>query len=256
MDIFLEILSALTTEDRVMLATIISTSGSTPASALSKMLVKSGGIVSVGTVGGGCMEGDVLLHANRLYESNKAEILTFHLNEDDIEHGLICGGSLDVLIEPITKEYIPLLENLNTLRNEGEDCVLATHIAHDGKLKSKFLITTSGEAVSKKESSFIVDIKNLKPQISNPQPSLQDVIHKVHHRQETQRIKTDQGELILEPISGTPSLIIFGGGHVSKFVSRAASMAGFRVTIVDDREKYSNPKRFPEAAQTLAIDFM
>ena len=79
MDILEEILSALRTEERVMVATIISTSGSTPASALSKMLVKQGGIASVGTVGGGCMEGDVLLHANRLYQSGKAEILTFQI---------------------------------------------------------------------------------------------------------------------------------------------------------------------------------
>src|ERR1041385_6639703 len=152
MDIFLEILSALTTEDRVMLATIISTSGSTPASALSKMLVKSGGIVSVGTVGGGCMEGDVLLHANRLYESNRAEILTFHLNEDDIEHGLICGGSLDVLIEPITKEYIPLFQEMKSIRDEGEDCVLATLITPDGRLPIKYVIDPFGVNRSGKSS--------------------------------------------------------------------------------------------------------
>jgi xanthine/CO dehydrogenase XdhC/CoxF family maturation factor len=57
MDIYEEILKALEVEPRVMLATIISTSGSTPAATFSKMLVKQGGIVSVGTVGGGCMEG-------------------------------------------------------------------------------------------------------------------------------------------------------------------------------------------------------
>ena len=96
MDIYEEILSALKQEDHIMLATIISTTGSTPAAAFSKMLVKRGGIVAVGTVGGGCMEGEVLLHANRFYDSGKAEVCTFTLNEDDIEHGLICGGSLDV----------------------------------------------------------------------------------------------------------------------------------------------------------------
>src|ERR1043166_9727281 len=117
MDIYSEILSALEAEDRVMLATIISTSGSTPASALSKMLVKNEGIVSVGTVGGGCMEGDVLLHAHRLYDSGKAEILTFHLNEDDIGHVLICGGSLDLLIQPVNKDDAPVFRNLKAIRD-------------------------------------------------------------------------------------------------------------------------------------------
>src|SRR6266581_2717476 len=122
MDIVDEILSALKSEDRVMLATIISTTGSTPAAALSKMVVKQNGVISAGTVGGGCMEGEVLLHANRLYDAGKAEIVTFHLNEDDIEHGLICGGSLDILIEPLTKESIPLIQELKSLRDDGEDC--------------------------------------------------------------------------------------------------------------------------------------
>ena len=106
MDIYTEILSALETEESIMLATVISTSGSTPASALSKMIVKRGGVLTVGTVGGGCMEGDVVLHANRLYGSGKAEILSFQLNDEDVESGLICGGNLDVLLEPISREHI------------------------------------------------------------------------------------------------------------------------------------------------------
>ena len=128
-----------------MLATIISTTGSTPASALSKMLVKNGGIVSVGTVGGGCMEGDVLLHASRLYNSNKAEILTFHLNEDDIEHGLICGGSLDVLIEPLAKEQIPFIEELKSLQDEGEDGVIGTLLNNEGNIECKSLLDPRAE---------------------------------------------------------------------------------------------------------------
>src|ERR1043166_8141779 len=110
MDLFEEIISALRAEERVMLATIISTTGSTPAAALSKMLVKQGGVVSLGTVGGGCTEGDVLLHAGRLLPKNRREILSFSLAEDDLEYGLICGGSLDVLIDPLSKERIPQIK--------------------------------------------------------------------------------------------------------------------------------------------------
>ena len=241
MDVFDEILTALQTEDRVMLATIISTTGSTPAAALSKMLVKQGGIVSLGTVGGGCMEGDVLLHATRLFNTGKAEVLTFHLNEDDIEHGLICGGSLDVLIEPIAREQIPLLKEIQSVRDEGEDGVLVRFINNSGVVEFVQLIRWRNgimEGWSKAE------------QLS------QYSIERAYHRNETVRLKVEQGEFILEPITGTPILIIFGGGHVSRYISRAASMVGFRVTIVDDREKYANAKRFPEAVQTLAIDFM
>ena len=169
MDIYSEILSALASEERVMLATIVSTSGSTPASALSKMLVKNNGIVSVGTIGGGCMEGDVLLHARRLFETNKAEILKFHLNEDDIEHGLICGGSLDVLLEPISKKDVSLFQEIKMQRDEGNDCVLATFLLNDGSVIFKKVVQNrewsngvsnerSGEVLEKWSFEFLYSI--------------------------------------------------------------------------------------------------
>ena len=244
MNILDEILSALQSEDCIMLATIISTSGSTPASALSKMIIKNGGTVSVGTIGGGCMEGEVILHANRLYNSGKAEILTFHLTEDEIVSGLICGGSVDVLVEPITKENMSLCVELQSLINDGKDCILASLLTNENKIEWKQIIPLS-EGSALPLTSYI-------PHLSG---ELDQHIRKAHDRQQPQRIELLSGELILEPIASNPNLIIFGGGHVSKFVSQTASMAGFRVTIIDDREKYANPQRFPEAVQTIVCDF-
>jgi len=256
MDILEEVLVALQTEESVMLATIISTSGSTPASALSKMLVRSGGTVSVGTVGGGCMEGDVLLHANRLYRTGKAEILTFHLNEDDIESGLICGGSLDVLIEPVTQRQIPVIQELKTHRDDGEDCVLATLLEKDGRIRHKSLIKMNDKKMEHWSNGVMEELKGVRnSNIPQHRDSIVELVAKAHRRNETYRLKLPDEELIVEPVSGNPSLIIFGGGHVSRYVSRAAAMAGFRVTIIDDREKYANKVRFPESAHVLAIDF-
>ena len=56
--------------------------------------------------------------------------------------------------------------------------------------------------------------------------------------------------IFVEPLT-TPALWIFGGGHVSKALCQVASMAGFRVTVCDDRASYANAERFPQAAQTL-----
>ncbi len=57
--------------------------------------------------------------------------------------------------------------------------------------------------------------------------------------------------IFVEPIT-TPVLWIFGGGHVSKALCQVADLAGFRVTVVDDRPAFATKDRFPEAAQTLA----
>ncbi|MFO1077373.1 MAG: XdhC/CoxI family protein [Planctomycetota bacterium] len=60
--------------------------------------------------------------------------------------------------------------------------------------------------------------------------------------------------IFVEPIT-TPSLWIFGGGHVSKALTQVAALAGFRTTIVDDRAAFASNERFPEVHATLAVPF-
>jgi len=55
-------------------------------------------------------------------------------------------------------------------------------------------------------------------------------------------------EVFVEPLT-VPVLILCGGGHISKAVAAIADLAGFRVTVVDDRDTFSNPERFPMAAE-------
>jgi xanthine dehydrogenase accessory factor len=61
-------------------------------------------------------------------------------------------------------------------------------------------------------------------------------------------------EVFVEPIEGSPALYIFGAGHVGQFVARVAHDAGFQVHIVDDREKFANRERFPDAADVIVDD--
>src|SRR5579859_1845699 len=62
-------------------------------------------------------------------------------------------------------------------------------------------------------------------------------------------------EIYLEPILPVQTLYLFGAGHVSVNVYRAARMAGFEVVVVDDRESFANRERFPEAKDVYAEDF-
>lgn len=60
--------------------------------------------------------------------------------------------------------------------------------------------------------------------------------------------------IFVEPVT-TPALWIFGGGHVSKALCQVATLAGFRVTVVDDRQDYASKARFPAAAATACGEF-
>jgi xanthine dehydrogenase accessory factor len=56
-----------------------------------------------------------------------------------------------------------------------------------------------------------------------------------------------QLNVFVEPVVPQPTAIIFGAGHISKSLSKVASLAGFRTVVVDDREQFANRDRFPEA---------
>lgn len=62
-------------------------------------------------------------------------------------------------------------------------------------------------------------------------------------------------EIFVEPVLPPAELYIFGAGHVAAALYRVARIAGFDVSVVDDREAYANRERFPEANQVIAEDF-
>jgi xanthine dehydrogenase accessory factor len=51
----------------------------------------------------------------------------------------------------------------------------------------------------------------------------------------------------VDPLEPAPTLYIVGAGHVGLHLARAAGDAGFRLVVVDDREKFANAERFPDA---------
>jgi len=61
-----------------------------------------------------------------------------------------------------------------------------------------------------------------------------------------------QMDVYIEPVQGAPHLYIVGAGHVAQFLGRFASDAGFRVHVVDDREKFANAERFPGATEVVS----
>jgi xanthine dehydrogenase accessory factor len=101
MDIYEQIVQLRRDGRRGAVATIVNVRGSIPSFKTAKMLVRDDGSI-VGTIGGGCVEADVWQAAREVMESEKPRTLTFDLNQDPkYDTGLVCGGTLEVFIEPI-----------------------------------------------------------------------------------------------------------------------------------------------------------
>src|SRR5213595_3474581 len=64
-----------------------------------------------------------------------------------------------------------------------------------------------------------------------------------------------QLNVFVEPVLPVPHAFIFGAGHISKSLCKAASMAGFAAVVVDNREAFANRERFPEASEVHAAEY-
>ena len=69
--------------------------------------------------------------------------------------------------------------------------------------------------------------------------------------QETGLICGGQMSVYIEPIEPSPELYVIGAGHVGFHLANLAHEVGFRVHVIDDREKFANAERFPHAAEVL-----
>jgi xanthine dehydrogenase accessory factor len=101
MDIYEEIVRLRQEGRRGAIATIVNVRGSIPSFETAKMLIRDDGSI-LGTVGGGCVEAEVWQAAREVMESEKPRTITFNLNQDPkYDTGLVCGGTLDIFIEPV-----------------------------------------------------------------------------------------------------------------------------------------------------------
>jgi xanthine dehydrogenase accessory factor len=109
MDLFEEIVRMRRAGQRGALATIVHTNGSIPSFESSRMLVREDGSTQ-GTIGGGCVEADVWAAAKEVMQKEAPRKLVFHLNnEATFDNGLICGGTVEVFVEPILPQPVVVL---------------------------------------------------------------------------------------------------------------------------------------------------
>ena len=100
-EVFAALGEAMKRAEDVALVTIVATNGSTPQRVGAKMLVYADGR-TVGTVGGGCYENDAFWKAREALKTRKAVRVKYELDDDFAqENGLVCGGQMEVFIEPI-----------------------------------------------------------------------------------------------------------------------------------------------------------
>ena len=146
-EVFHEAVNLLEKGDPVVVATVVRTKGSTPQKPGAKLLVRKDG-TGVGTLGGGCVEGDIWFAAKELLKKGgPAQFTEYQLNEElAAEDGLVCGGTMYFLIDPVyrAEDYLDYSIAIDGAYKGGSPVALASLIrladGNDDSIGAKLFI--------------------------------------------------------------------------------------------------------------------
>jgi xanthine dehydrogenase accessory factor len=202
---------------QVAIATVVSTWGSAPVPAGGQLVVAPGDRFE-GSVSGGCVEVDVLVEAADVMASGKPRLIEYGVSEETAwRAGLPCGGKLTVLIEPLTRSDIPIVDGIIEARRERRTIVVTSRIG-DGSRR----LHAVDEALPAELESFIASATG-------------------------GLIDTPEGQLFVQPLVPPLRIIVAGATHIGQVFAELARQIGYAVTVVDPRSVFASEERFGAA---------
>jgi xanthine dehydrogenase accessory factor len=222
------------------LVKLIGDRGSTPRSAGAEMVVRRDGSIA-GTIGGGLLELTMMREAAGVLETRRSRVVDLRLAGRDLASGeeMGCGGSAEVLVTYVPPRDERLAEVLAAVK--------AARVARRRAWLFTLMPTEEGDPVETcllEEDGAVVGTRSCEP------AALRTAVGKIAvHGSAT---LADGRSVVVEQVEVPPTAIVCGGGHVGRAVAPAALAAGFSVTVIDDREEFADPRRFPGAKVVLS----
>ena len=227
------------TDPLVAVATVVSTSGSTPRPAGARLLVSRDGRMA-GSVSGGCLESAVVLEAQATIAGDaKPRLLHYGISDEmGWAVGLSCGGAVDIFVE--------------TLESDGSDPVIETVRAAIEASRAVALITVlDGEEAGARAAATADDrlvgslggaatvaatLAATAPRLASGLPGVEEIAGM---------------RVFVDPIVPAPQLVVIGAVHIAIPLVTMARAAGFTVSVVDPRSAFNNLERIPDAERLV-----
>ncbi|MDR7415503.1 MAG: XdhC family protein [Armatimonadota bacterium] len=228
------------------LATVVGVRGSTYRREGARLLIRSTGDL-VGSISGGCLEGDVQIVAEEVLRDGRPRLLHYDLTADDEAVwglGLGCNGVIDVLVEKVgTAEPSPERFLEEAVERE-QPLVVVTLIGPEDapQLGRRLVVYPDG---TREGSLGDADLD------ASAATRAQEALRRGKPARET----LGGVELFFEPLQPPLRLVVCGAGHDAIPLVRLAHELGFRPVVVDRREKFLTRERFPEAHGFLHTEF-
>ena len=226
------------------MATVVRTWRSAPRPAGAVMLVGPDGS-AVGSVSGGCVEGATFDVAIEVRDSGEPQLVRYGVSDNDaFAVGLVCGGEIELFVEPINASTFPELGALVDAIEAGRHVALATVLS--GPATGRHLVidgdTTHGTLSSSRlEDAVRDDAIGLLTQGTSAV---------LHYGSDGER-RADDIAVFVSSFAPPPRMIVFGAIDFAAAVARIGTFLGYRVTVCDARPTFATAARFPEADEVV-----
>ena len=227
----------LDADEQAVLATVIDVEGSAYRRPGAKMLVVPDGD-GVGSVTAGCREDDIRRLATDVLAAGEPRVETYDMMEDDDDVwglGVGCNGIIDVLLEPLTDSYRPVLDALAA----GDSLGLATVVAGDPP--------TGARAYYRPGDGF-TDDGDAPPWVRT---AVESEVRASLDREGSAvvEVTTDGGTatVFVDAFVPSPKLVVVGSGHDVEPVTELAANVDFRTHVVGYRGTTATAEQFPAA---------
>lgn len=226
---------------KVALATVVRVRGSSYRSPGARMLITDDG-TWVGSISGGCLEGDALRKARMVMTEKKPVTVTYDTREESNQNlgiGLGCNGVIDVLIEPLDEN-----DDYNTIKifdrilDIEQPVAMATIFSENKRQAEKLLLKPDGEIIKDFSDQSLSALVH---------PDLINLFETNKSAAKEYFTDNEKSEVFIELIQPIISLMIFGGGFDARPVSQLAKSLGWNVTVTDECVAHIAPVFFPDA---------
>ncbi|MGH7307575.1 MAG: XdhC family protein [Candidatus Rokuibacteriota bacterium] len=214
--------------ERVAVATLISTRGTTPRKEGAKMLVGAGGAVLGSVTIGGCVDAQVIEESAQVLEHQRPRLLELNLGDEEAwEIGLTCGGTIEVLVEPLALDFY---ERVRAHAARGGHGAIVTRL--DGQEAGKLLVLDDGTVEGSLGERFLDERFTAEARQAMARGAPQTVF-------------LEGVRAFVEVVAPASLLVVVGASHVAMPLTELARVLGYRTVVLDGRPRFATPERFP-----------
>jgi xanthine dehydrogenase accessory factor len=225
----------------VGMATVVNTWRSAPRPPGATMLVGPDG-TAVGSVSGGCVEGDVYEVAQQVVSSGQPVFTRYGVSDDDaFAIGLTCGGIIDLFVERVDRRSFPQLADLASAVDGGEPVAAATIVEGSPDQVGRRLVVWPDRREGTLGSDRLDDAAtdDVRGMLAAGRSGT------LRYGLDGQR-RGDELTLFVASFAPPPRMLVFGAIDFAAAVARLGTYLGYKVTVCDARPVFATARRFPD----------